>query len=463
MATRYNINDFALANPAYAGGTVSFYTVSGGAKTTTLATLYAASTGSTTLANPRTLDSDGKFSVPVYVEVPTVATVSGLTVADHDTGIMGLAEGAASTSATAAAVSAAAALASQTAAAASAAAASAAITGIGQRSATTVGGTVDAITATFTPAFASLAASAGIVLAIPLAGANTSTTPTLAIDGFTAKTIVTGSGSAMVAGAIPGGDFVGLFVYDASADKFQMLNPSGGVTTGDIFMSGAMIVEAEGAAVASAASCNIWATDGNTCHITGTTQIDDFATAPQAGAWKKVVFDDALILNQSANLNLNGGGADITTAAGDMAFVYADTTTQMDVFVIRKSGREVAPPTPVISTPYDSGDLTIALAGAHTLTHSLGGVPKVVMLLAKCIDGGGDAGYAQNEVIVLATNGSDAAGSNYGVSMKLTATQIILRVGGGSANSFTNYLHATTGAINGLDYTKWALIVRAYA
>ena len=122
MATRYNINDFALANPAYAGGTVSFYTVSGGAKTTTLATRYAASTGSTTLANPRTLDSDGKFSVPVYVEVPTVATVSGLTVADHDTGIMGLAEGAAATSAAAAAVSAAAALVSQLAAAASAAA-----------------------------------------------------------------------------------------------------------------------------------------------------------------------------------------------------------------------------------------------------------------------------------------------------------------------------------------------------
>lgn len=123
MATRYNINDFALANPAYVGGTVSFWTVSGGAKTATLATLYAASTGSTTLANPRTLDSDGKFSVPVYVEVPTIATVSGLTIADHDTGIMGLAEGAASTSAAAAAVSAAAAFVSQSAAGASAAAA----------------------------------------------------------------------------------------------------------------------------------------------------------------------------------------------------------------------------------------------------------------------------------------------------------------------------------------------------
>ena len=111
MATRYNINDFALGNPAYVGATVSFWTVSGGAKTTTLATLYAASTGSTTLTNPRALDSDGKFSVPVYAEVATIATVSGLTIADHDTGIIGLAEVAAIESA-AAAVAAVAAIAS---------------------------------------------------------------------------------------------------------------------------------------------------------------------------------------------------------------------------------------------------------------------------------------------------------------------------------------------------------------
>lgn len=226
MATRYNINDFALANPIYVGGTVSFYTVSGGAKTTTLATLYSASTGTTTLANPRTLDSDGKFSVPVYTEVPVIATVSGLTIADHDTGIMGLAEGAAATSAAAAAVSAAAALVSENNAETAETNAVAAVAGIGHRAAATVGGTADAITATFSPAFASLAASAGIVLAIPLAGSNTVTTPTLAIDGFTAKTIVKNSGAALVAGSIPGGDFVGLFVYDASLDKFQMLNPT---------------------------------------------------------------------------------------------------------------------------------------------------------------------------------------------------------------------------------------------
>jgi hypothetical protein len=111
--------------------------------------------------------------------------------------------------------------------------------------------------------------------------------------------------------------------------------------SGDVVMNGGSIVEAEGAAVASAATTNIWAGDGNTVHVTGTTTITSFGTAPQAGAWMKVIFDGALTLTQGANLNLNGGGGNVIVAAGDMALVYADTTTQMDVFVIRANGRSI--------------------------------------------------------------------------------------------------------------------------
>lgn len=140
---------------------------------------------------------------------------------------------------------------------------------------------------------------------------------------------------------------------------------AGGTLTGDLTMSGASIVEAEGAAVTAASSTNIWATDGNTVHVTGNTGIADFATAPQAGAWMKVIFDGTPILTQSANLNLNAGGADITIAAGDMALVYADTTTQMDVFVIRKSGTSVVTSTQKIvqvveGTPYTTYSSTNA-------------------------------------------------------------------------------------------------------
>jgi hypothetical protein len=96
-------------------------------------------------------------------------------------------------------------------------------------------------------------------------------------------------------------------------------------------LSGAPIEFAEGAAVASAATTDIWGgDDGNTVHVTGTTTITSFGTAPQAGAMRWVIFDGALILTHGANLNIPGG-LDHTTIAGDACLVYADTTTQLNV------------------------------------------------------------------------------------------------------------------------------------
>ena len=86
---RTSIADFSLANPLYAGATVTIYTVDDtGAKAAVKATLYASPTGSTTLSNPQTLDSEGKWQQPVYIDTPVTASVSGLTIADHDTGVI---------------------------------------------------------------------------------------------------------------------------------------------------------------------------------------------------------------------------------------------------------------------------------------------------------------------------------------------------------------------------------------
>ena len=135
------------------------------------------------------------------------------------------------------------------------------------------------------------------------------------------------------------------FVYADTTTQFDVLyfkkdgsaTVIGGTFTSDITMSSAMIIETEGAAIASAGTTNIWVTDGNTVHITGTTTITSLGTAPQAGAWKKIIFDGALILTHGVSLNLPRS-ANITTAADDIAFVYADTTTQFDVIYFPKTG-----------------------------------------------------------------------------------------------------------------------------
>lgn len=87
--TRFAIPDFALANSMYIGARVYFYSVDvDGVKTDDLITLYDTLTGDDTLRNPQRLDGEGKFAVPVYVDEATIAVVSGLSIPDHETGVI---------------------------------------------------------------------------------------------------------------------------------------------------------------------------------------------------------------------------------------------------------------------------------------------------------------------------------------------------------------------------------------
>lgn len=88
---RSSIPDFETANPLYIGALAYFYLVDvNGVKTANLANLYSSPVGSDLVENPQTLDSFGKFTNPVYIQDPVVATISGgpdlLTA--HDTGII---------------------------------------------------------------------------------------------------------------------------------------------------------------------------------------------------------------------------------------------------------------------------------------------------------------------------------------------------------------------------------------
>lgn len=85
-------------------------------------------------------------------------------------------------------------------------------------------GTADAITATYAPAIPAL--YDGLVVCFRAAAANATTTPTFAPNGLTARTIVKGGGSALVAGNIAGNFAEYIVRYNLANTRWELLNPS---------------------------------------------------------------------------------------------------------------------------------------------------------------------------------------------------------------------------------------------
>ena len=90
-------------------------------------------------------------------------------------------------------------------------------------------------------------------------------------------------------------------------------------------------------ALTSAATTDIGAATGNTVVINVTTTITSLGTASQAGVVRRMIFTDALILTNGANL-ICLGGANITTEDGDIAEFLALSTTQWRMVSYSKLG-----------------------------------------------------------------------------------------------------------------------------
>jgi hypothetical protein len=89
MARRALLDQFQLPNVAYIGCTVTFYTAdANGAATTAKATLYDDLTGTGTLLNPQSFDSDGKLAQPTYIEVAVVPVVAGVHFVSQTLGVV---------------------------------------------------------------------------------------------------------------------------------------------------------------------------------------------------------------------------------------------------------------------------------------------------------------------------------------------------------------------------------------
>ncbi len=144
---------------------------------------------------------------------------------------------------------------------------------------------------------------------------------TLNVDGVGAKAFVKNFNKPILPGDFAANQIVA-GAFNSTSDNFDWVN-----------QKATSVTFYEGAAIASAATTNIWATDGDTIHITGEVACTSFGTAPNVGARKTLIYDSSVDLTGSANLNLPRG-VNYTTQVGDRLNVYADTVTQHDIEII---------------------------------------------------------------------------------------------------------------------------------
>lgn len=85
------------------------------------------------------------------------------------------------------------------------------------------GGTVDAITATFSPA---ITLADQTIVAVVSGGASTSATPSFTPNALTTRTITARGGAALVAGDIGAAGFVALLEYNLANTRWELLNPA---------------------------------------------------------------------------------------------------------------------------------------------------------------------------------------------------------------------------------------------
>lgn len=258
----------------------------------------------------------------------------------------------------------------------------------------TAGGTASALTCTPSPAVA--AYSAGQLYLVLIATSSTSTTPTLNVSALGAKTIKKQIGLSKV--ALSPGDLqaatYALFAYDGT-DMLLLNAPA----------------NAQGADVASASTVNLDTATGDYVNVTGTTAIT--AVTLSQGREVTVKFAAALTLTNGASL-IVPGGADITTAAGDVAVFRGEASGVVRVVSYTKAnGTAVIAGGWVLATPQNTTSGT---------TINFTGIPSTAKAILVQFDGVSISG--NNSVLIqlgdsggVETTGYTAASSGMSASV----------------------------------------------
>lgn len=214
----------------------------------------------------------------------------------------------------------------------------------------------------------------------------------------------------------------------------------------------------KGTDIASGSTLTIPSSGGGYFDITGTTTITIISEATtKTGRSITVQFNGALTLTHNATSLILPTGANITTAAGDVArFVCINSGSNhwRCVAYQRASGRALRG----VQAVYTSSQQTITTAGTLTLPHGLGAIPTNVTAWLVCNTG--EYGFTAGRYLPY-INGGPGTASSYGTTLECDATNVFVQYGNIASVFYVHRLNPTAGNSINLTNTNWRLVITA--
>jgi hypothetical protein len=169
-----------------------------------------------------------------------------------------------------------------------------------------------------------------------------------------------------------------LFAFLGDMEDWANSVGTPGLGGGD--MTGALN-EAYATVASAATTADIWSAAGNVINFTGTATVTAFPAASQAGSVRKLICAAACAFTNGANLKVPGA-VNYQAAAGDVVWVYAETTTSFRLFIDKNeapSSEGTWTPSLALATPGSSSFGSTTYSGYY---KRRGNVVHVLFALA---------------------------------------------------------------------------------